>query len=780
MSSDELVKEKLLDRIVKLLEGERKLIYLVFFLTTLIIPLSSTKLSNLLTLTERSVNKWVDALNTFTSDLIANCFLLVNSSIERTAAFLQNMINFYSRIITFNFDIIRDVGYILIAIYILIPILFLFILIRFILAIRNQLSENDSFFNLFSSLSPKILIVILWLLPFPQEYLWPGAILAILLFLYWYIYDIREKKSVNKELSYFELISWKKAVLLLFGIYFFIISVLESFLKDTLSMTTISGLNPTLILDGIILALFVLGIIWVIFYSSVSDNSPLDIAKQKFKDIFTLRQTLIYIIGICIGIPVLNVLIIQASPSNLVFIGINLPWLLGLFCYDPLSFLGIIITTITNSFNTIINASREIFRGLIPVKPTEMSIIGSLQPTMFLTLFLFSLFIIVFTLFLVIYEKSKKPEQTWMQLIFECKDQLATIAIILVLAFLVFIFAPDNYNAIFGDYYEVDTGLIGPILLLGIIMTVLGFVIAAIFWAAIQIRKGRSWRIITSSILINALAVLIAIIMIVPFIWMLKNSVQTETQNTLDFQKQGLIPDPFTTHNYAQIFGLVYPAYETIEYRVVTWLFNSIVAAVLVTGFLVIFAAMAGYCLAKRDFIGRKFLFTIIIAIQMVPPYVQVIPLYLELSRLGYKGSLLGVILPFLIQPFSIFLCTEFMRGIPDDYLDAARIDGYSEFQIFRKIVLPLSVPVISVMIIINFIGNWNAFMWPLLLLEQSDQAYLVRTLPLGIYNVNAELQEQAGVILALATVIILPIFIILFLAQDYIKRGVSVEGLKG
>jgi multiple sugar transport system permease protein len=355
----------------------------------------------------------------------------------------------------------------------------------------------------------------------------------------------------------------------------------------------------------------------------------------------------------------------------------------------------------------------------------------------------------------------------------------AAIVLVFLLLF-VFIFDPQNFESFFGDLYEMQTDPFSSFLLLGILLTFLAAILAAVFWGVSQVRQGRSRRIIVSSIMINGTAVALAIIMVVPFIWMIKNSIQTDAQNSVDFAKQGLIPDPFTTRNYAQIFGLVPVPYETLEYQVVTWLFNSIVTAVFVTGFLVIFSAMAGYCLAKRNFIGRKFLFMLIIAIQMVPPYVQVIPLYLELNRLGFVGSLLGVIFPFLIQPFSIFLCTEFMRGIPDDYLDAARVDGYSEFEIFRKIVLPLSIPVISVMIIINIIGNWNAFMWPLLLLEQSEFAPMLRTLPLGMYNINKELQEQAGVILALATVIVLPIFVILFLAQDYIKKGVTVEGLKG
>ena len=97
-----------------------------------------------------------------------------------------------------------------------------------------------------------------------------------------------------------------------------------------------------------------------------------------------------------------------------------------------------------------------------------------------------------------------------------------------------------------------------------------------------------------------------------------------------------------------------------------------------------------------------------------------------------------------------------------------------------RKIVLPLSTPVISVLIIINLIANWNAFLWPLLLLEQSRYAVQLRTLPLGVYQVNYQLQEQVGVILALSTLVVIPMFIILFLAQDYIKKGVTVEGLKG
>ncbi len=773
--NDKLKSEKsAFDQIIFILDSNLKIFALIFFLIALILPLSAGSRDSLISLIEQSVTKWVEALRTFTNDIFSDCNQLVELGIERTITFTQDLANFYLEIfISFNFNIINQTGYILIGIYIMIPIL---IIIMFIMIIKEKMISN-----IYKRLTtPTSLVIVLLIIPFPSDFIWIGAIVGIVLFSYWYAARVKEEQEANRELTLIEIIQWKKTVLFVGLMILFMLSIVETFQSSEVTLVSLSGLNPSFLLLGLFLLLLILAVIWFVVYSSITKRRIIEIVKWELKKYLTLKQIILYLIIISIAIPVFDSLIFQTSISTIVIVIINIPWIIALIIHDPFLFFGILITAIKDGFDTVVDAAREISGGLVPVTPSKISILGALQPTISLTLILIGIFILAYAFLKAGKEKKKYPDKEIRNIASNYVNTGLVVAILIILAIIAFIFKPSTFNAIFGDLYEIDTDPIALYIILGIIGLILGVFLATLFWGVIQIQKGRSWRIVSTSIFINGLAAGIAIVMVVPFIWMLKNSLQTNSQNSVDFQKQGLLPDPFTTRNYAQIFGLVQPQYETLEYRVVTWLFNSLIAAGLVTAFLVIFSAMAGYCLAKRDFIGRKLIFTLTIAILMVPPYVQVIPLYLELNRLGFVGSLLGVIFPFLIQPFSIFLCAEFMKGIPDDYLDAARIDGYSEFQIFRKIVLPLSIPVLSVMIIINIIGNWNAFMWPLLLLDQTASAPQLRTLPLGIYHINSELQEQMGVILALATVIVLPIFIILFLAQDYIKRGVTVEGLKG
>ncbi len=774
MGTNSIPKKSVQEKILDFISKKRSLILFLAFIAALFLPISSTRLDNLSQLTDQSVMKWVAALNSFYNNEFSSFTALISIGIETTILFFQNMIDFFSQLFQFNLEVISETGYFLTAIYFIIPIVIILSVVLFVL---NYMNKS----GLFNFLSPKKLIIILLFIPLTNDYLWIGVIVAILLSCYWYIDNLQQEKSENSKLTYAELLSWKKTLLLISVNIIFILALLSDFSDETYSITSFTNLDPNLLMLGIIGALFLIVIIWIIFSSQISSQTVLDIVKIKYEENLTIKRVFYIILIIILGIPLMDTLILQSSSSGIVFFLLNLPWILVFMIHNPLEFFGELITIIKNSFDIIVNATREISKGLVPVTPSDISILGAIQPSFWITLLLFIIFLLIYVVYLIIYEQRSEESPTDWKIGLKRHSNFLKVSVLLFVLFIfVYVFEPRNYNSLFGDYYEMQTNSFSSLLTLGILLTFIGAILAAITWGVIQVRQGRSWRIIASSILINGTAAGIAIIMVVPFIWMLKNSLQSNAQNTIDFAKQGLIPDPFTTRNYAQIFGLVPVSYETLEYQVITWLFNSIVTALFVTGFLVIFSAMAGYCLAKRNFVGRKLLFTLIIAIQMVPPYVQVIPLYLELNRLGFVGSLLGVIFPFLIQPFSIFLCAEFMRGIPNDYLDAARVDGYSEFEIFRKIVLPLSIPVISVMIIINIIGNWNAFMWPLSLLDQSEFAPLVRTLPLGIYHINAELQEQVGVILALATVIVLPIFVILFLAQDYIKKGVTVEGLKG
>ncbi len=764
-------------RIINLLEANKKVILSLLFLISLVLTLSPSRRIDTYSLFESAINLWTNAIRTIGDTYLASFFELADIGITRFILFFQAMYDFYFQsLLGLDFDIFRQTGYILALIYFVTPLIILYSCFK----IFSYLSSG----SIKSLLTPRRLAIALLVIPFSTDFTWLGAAILILILLFWLYSDIQEELVSRKGTTLSEVFPWKKTVFVLISVIVLFCSVIDS--NYTNIIANMVNLEPTLIMLALIVGLLGISILWIIVFASVTQSDVLTVFKERVQVNFTFKNILLMFLLIIIVLPLLDAIVIQGLISRLAFIIINLPWLIALIIFEPFKFIDNMVIALRDSFDVFLDAVRQIFRGIIPVSPTDESIVRIIQPALVITLLVFVIILILYTLFLYVYDSRNKLGTTADRIV-EYKLYIQVIVIGAILAAITLYLNPDTFQDLYGDPYQLNwkqdpiLRFVFPAFPLFLIGIVIALIVVAIVWGVAQVRKGRSWRIISSTLLINALAVSIAVVMIVPFIWMLKNSFQTEGQNRVDFLSQGLLPDPFTTQNYAQIFGLVRTDYTTPDtYQVGTWLFNSIVAAGLVTVFLVIFSAMAGYVLAKREFVGRRLLFTLTIAIQMVPPYVQVIPLYLELDRMGFVGSLMGVVLPFLIQPFSIFLCTEFMRGIPDDYLDAARIDGYSEFQIFRKIVLPLSIPVLSVMFIINIIGNWNSFMWPLLLLENSSNYLLLRTLPIGMYRINSELLEQVGVVLALATVIVVPIFVILFLAQDYIKRGVSVEGLKG
>ncbi len=804
LESQSSLSKGFLVQIYNFILGYQKFILIVALILTLLLSLvlesinawvsliPQTSMRTTLTILETSVNKWVDAFFMFANDLTTSTdllgftFSLIDIAIDRLYAFITDMVIFYQHILTFNFSIISSTGYILMGIFVVTPLILVLICIQIFVTLKRQISPDKSYMNVFSGLiTPRNLFIIVLLFPFTLEITWLPAIIALLLLAYYFILESDVwRKSDQKQHLLFS-IAWKKAIVFLLCISLLCITIL-GFLSDSdFTLSSFLGFDPQMIIFLIIIGVISFVVVWIFTTWYTQKDSFLTIqsfGRKICSDYLTLKPILSLLLLIVFFLPCFDSLILQGSSRDLSFILLNFPWIIGSIFFDPFQFLEIVINAITVSFDLLITTIREIANDIIPINPSQPSIFGSLQPSFFQTAVFFLIFLLLLSVFAILVRRKIYKEENWRSTLSKHFSLIGIIIpITVVLAIIFYFFNPEIFLASFGSQYEVNTDAWEPILLIAT-TAFLGVVIMSMFaWSYIQIyRKGRSIRIILRIIIINFTAVFVSIIMITPFVWMIKNSIQTNTQNIGPFETQGLIPDPLSIANYAQLFGLISPSYETLEYRVITWLFNSLVTAVSVTAFLVLFSAMAGYCLAKRDFIGRRALIAITVGIMFVPSYVQVIPLYLELNRLGFVGSLLGVIFPFLIQPFSVFLCTEFMRSIPDDYLDAARVDGYSELQIFWKIVLPLSLPVISVMTIINFIGNWNAFLWPLLLLDQSSHAPDVRTLPLGIYRINAELQEEIGVVLALATIIVIPIFIILFLAQDYIKKGVTVEGLKG
>jgi multiple sugar transport system permease protein len=268
-----------------------------------------------------------------------------------------------------------------------------------------------------------------------------------------------------------------------------------------------------------------------------------------------------------------------------------------------------------------------------------------------------------------------------------------------------------------------------------------------------------------------ALLVLTSIVMIGPFYWTLATSFKPASDVFASPPKW--IPDPWTLGNYRNVFTLL----PFGRYFV-----NSVIVTGSIVVLNVIFDTAAAYAFAKLRFPGRNFLFFMLLITLMVPYQVSLIPLFRLMVHLHNINAHLGVntysgiVMPTAIQVFGLFLMRQFLASIPDEVLESARIDGASEFRILRSIVFPIAVPGIATLAIFTFLGAWNDFLWPLLIIG-SDQ---MRTLPVGL----ALLQQKntinwgntmAGTVLAAA-----PMILIFLLLQRRFIEGLTVGAVKG
>ncbi|MCX7919038.1 MAG: carbohydrate ABC transporter permease [bacterium] len=211
---------------------------------------------------------------------------------------------------------------------------------------------------------------------------------------------------------------------------------------------------------------------------------------------------------------------------------------------------------------------------------------------------------------------------------------------------------------------------------------------------------------------------------------------------------------------------------------IVRWFLNSLFLACVNTGFNLFFDSLAGYSFAKRRFPGNKFLFWMILSTMMVPGQVTLVPLFLMMINLGLLDSYLALILPSIAGVFGIFLMKQYIQSLPSDLEEAGRIDGCSEFGIFWRIILPLCKPVLAVLGIFIFVGNWNNFLWPLIILK-SEKMY---TLQVGL-AILQQLQEHGvdyGIRMAGAVVAAVPILIVFLFMQKYFIKGLTIGSVKG
>ncbi|MBP1843118.1 multiple sugar transport system permease protein [Rhizobium petrolearium] len=253
------------------------------------------------------------------------------------------------------------------------------------------------------------------------------------------------------------------------------------------------------------------------------------------------------------------------------------------------------------------------------------------------------------------------------------------------------------------------------------------------------------------------------LIMVSPLAFMFSTSLKTADQ-VYDLR---LIPAAPTLANYIAVLA---------DGRFMRWFFNSMLVATIVTLSNCFFDSLVGYTLAKFEFRGRYFIFLAILSTLMIPTEMLVIPWYLMSSQLGWLDSYWGIMFPGMMTAFGTFLMKQFFETVPNDFIEAARVDGLNEFQIWWKVAMPLVTPALSALAIFTFLGNWTAFFWPLIV-TTSKELY---TLPVGLSSFAVEQQIQWEMIMTGAAIATIPTLIVFLVLQRYIVRGVMLAGLKG
>jgi len=209
---------------------------------------------------------------------------------------------------------------------------------------------------------------------------------------------------------------------------------------------------------------------------------------------------------------------------------------------------------------------------------------------------------------------------------------------------------------------------------------------------------------------------------------------------------------------------------------IVQWGFNTFVIAATTTVLVVLLDSMIAFSLTKLDWPGKRIVFTIIVASFMVPVFANMVPLYTIITDFGLINNPLAVILPFSAMPIGVFLFTQFFDDLPDSVIEAAKLDGFSTFQIYYKIVLPLMKPAIAALSLYTFVYTWNQFLWPLIVLQGQQQF----TLPVGIVTMQPTQVFQPGAEMAGTFLAVLPLFVVFLILQEHLVNAVQMQGTTG
>ncbi|MCM3066510.1 carbohydrate ABC transporter permease [Priestia flexa] len=273
-------------------------------------------------------------------------------------------------------------------------------------------------------------------------------------------------------------------------------------------------------------------------------------------------------------------------------------------------------------------------------------------------------------------------------------------------------------------------------------------------------KTQNAWKVIAYIVL-----TVYALVTLIPFIWAMSASFKTLEEivsGTMNF-----IPKDFTFENYKQIF---------IEQKLFPrWLFNSLFIAIVGTALNLLFNSMAGYALARLSFPGKKSIFMMILAVLMIPGQVTMIPNFLILKELGWLNTYQGMIVPAMVNATFIFMMRQFFINFPKELEEAAELDGLSKFGTFFKVVLPLAKPALAAQAIFVFMGFWNDFMRPLIVMSDTEMF----TLTLGLNTFKGQYISYWNYIMAASMVFTLPMLLLYAFFNKYFVKGISFTGGK-
>jgi multiple sugar transport system permease protein len=267
-------------------------------------------------------------------------------------------------------------------------------------------------------------------------------------------------------------------------------------------------------------------------------------------------------------------------------------------------------------------------------------------------------------------------------------------------------------------------------------------------------------------IVIYLILIIGSLVAMLPFIWMILASFKTGAE--VRQIPPTFLPQEWTLENYRTIFG-------DEDLPLLRFYGNSLFIALMNTTLVLFTSSLFGFIFAKYSFKGKNIIFWFILATMMIPFQVMMIPGYLILVKLGLLNSLWGLIVGSAVDAFGIFLITQFAKSIPEEMLDAARVDGASEWRIYWKIVLPQLGPALATLGMLTFMFNWNAYLWPLIVLTEQDK----RTLPIILNWYSTQHSNQIQLTMAASVLVIIPILIVFLAMQRWIVKGITLTGIK-